>query len=161
MDIATNMIKSLQDSGCSDIEIKTKVIETLSPFFIHLNNLEEHWNNAQLLSAYAFISRYKGDDDLSNSINEFLGIYRSAVSQNPEKVIQIILDSHDVFSANENQMWAIKKDIANLGTGDLDERIAGYMGYIGTTLEVSVKAIVCEIWFMIQLSEGKKFEKRC
>ena len=158
MDIATNMIKSLQDSGCSDIEIKAKVIETLSPFFIHSNNLEEHWNNAQLLSAFAFISRYKGDDDFSNSINEFLGIYRSAVSQNPEKVIQIILDSHDVFSANENQMWAIKKDIANLGTGDLDERIAGYMGYIGTTLEVSVKAIVCEIWFMIQLSEGKKFE---
>lgn len=157
MDTATNMIKSLYDSGCSESEIKSRVIETLSPFFVHVNRLEEHWNNAQILSAFAFISHYKGDDLFSDSINEFLTIYRSAVNQDPEKVIQIILDSHDVFSSNENKMWAIKKDVANLGAGDLDERIAGYMGYIGTTLEVSVKAIVCEIWFMMQISEGEQF----
>lgn len=142
-------------SGDNINDVKKKIIVTLSPYFVNQEEVERNLKSSSLLSVYEFIVKYKQDEQFVKGIKEVLTYYRKALSINKEETINILFEKADDFLDSENKMWNVRKDKPEFDKELYDSVMEG-LRYIGSSLEISVKSIVSELYALCLVIDKQK-----
>lgn len=148
--------------GRSIDDIENDIFTKLSPYFHNKETLKRNVCNSSMVSVYEFVMIYSDDLAFSKGLNEILNCYTLAYKTNPNEVIRLVLDTHQEFVERENMMWSIRQRTVP-ETEDVYEKVMFYFEYIGSTLEISVKGIVHELYALIRLINGQSidYDKIC
>ena len=148
-----NILTGCFEHGYSVEELKTTVIDTLSPFFSNAYALKQYWTDAELLSAFEYIIRYQCDEIFSSKIIELIKFYQAVYVQYPNEMLDIVTHSVCNLLQKENIMWHKRNNEISFESDELDEIVVKAMAQIGSVLEIGVKPIlngimgICEIDF--------------
>lgn len=143
--------------GRSIDDIQNDMFTKLSPYFHNKMNLKRNLCNSSMVSVYEFIMKYSDDLAFSKGLKEILNCYTFAYNTNPGEVIHLVLDTHQEFVERENMMWSIRQRTVP-ETKDVYEKVMFYFEYIGSSLEISVKGIVHELYALIRFINGQNID---
>lgn len=138
-------------------DILNDIFTKLSPYFHNKETLKRNICNSSMISVYEFIMKYSYDFAFSKGLNETLNCYTLAYNTNSSEVIRLVLDTHQEFVDRENMMWSIRQRTVPQ-TEDVYEKVMFYFEYIGSTLEISVKGIVHELYAFMRLVNGQSVD---
>ena len=151
-----NILTGCFEHGYSVEELKTTVIDTLSPFFSNAYALKQYWTDAELLSAFEYIIRYQCDEIFSSKIIELIKFYQAVYVQYPNEMLDIVTHSVCNLLQKENIMWHKRNNEISFESDELDEIVVKAMAQIGSVLEIGVKPILMELWAYVKLiSNGR------
>lgn len=137
--------------------MKSEIIKTLSSYFESNSQLENYALADEIFSVFNYVNKYIDDSEFSLGLNQVLNCYRKASGNKFNEVLELMLKSHDDFVNRENIMWSLKNKEAG-SEDELYDKIMSYFEYIGTSLEVSVKGIVNELYMLICIINGKSYD---
>lgn len=143
-------------------DIENDIFTKLSPYFVNKETLKKNVFNSSMVSAYEFIIKYSEDSVFANGLKEIHDCYASAYSNGPGEVIRIMVGSHQEFAERENMMWSIRqRKVPEIE--EIYEKVMFYFEYIGSSLEISVKGIIHELYALIRIINGQSidYDKIC
>lgn len=141
----------------TSIDFRAEIIKTLTPYFSNINLLEQYALSDEVFSVFDYVNKYVEDLEFSVGLNQILYCYRKASEPNLNEVLELMLKYHEEFVNRENIMWSLKQK--EVGCEDeLYDKIMSYFEYIGTSLEVSVKGIINELYVLICVINGKTYD---
>jgi len=153
-----NIIDNLTEcykNGMDSKFVKNKVIESLGQYFMNPSELEKNYSSSSLLLSYEFIMRYSEDNLFEKGVKDVISHYRNALNTNRYTTINILLSKRDYFVDSENKMWNIRNDKPRLGK-ELFDNVMEYFRYTGSSLEISVKGIICELYALHRIINNCK-----
>lgn len=146
-----DMLSDAVQKGYSPDDIKKKVVETLEPYFTHVDALNKYAYNSQILSAFEFFLRYENENEFFQGIGEVIECYKKANKDYNKESWNIILSTYSTMVEDENKMCSIRNSKLNLQEKDVYEKMVQIFQRIGSVLEVSTKHIMQELYALICL----------
>ena len=89
-----DMLSDAVQKGYSPDDIKKKVVETLEPYFTHVDALNKYAYNSQILSAFEFFLRYENENEFFQGIGEVIECYKKANKDYNKESWNIILSTY-------------------------------------------------------------------
>ncbi len=149
-----SILTDIAQQGYSIEQLKEACRRALSPYFNNKDILSKYWTCGELLSAFEYVIRYYYDTTFREGLSDVLSLYRSAMKEDKEATIGIILSTLFEFSQKENIMFIKKKSFEKIENDDLFELTIQRMQLIGEVLELGTKHLVYEILALARIIEG-------
>ena len=147
------MLTDLADQGADATDIRYAVMQTLQPYFSHIESLNRYALDSQILSAFEFFVRYNHDVEFRQGVSAVLDLYRDAKRKHEAEFWDILLSSFASIVEDENKMWSVRQKKTGLDEEDLYEKTVSLFARIGDSLEISTKHLVQELYAIFVLNE--------
>jgi len=151
-----DILKDANKQGYSSAEIKTTIIDVLSPYFENHKNLEKFALDNILLSSFEYVIRYHYEQDFFKGLQDVLDCYRKAYNYSPQGLLNVISTKFESALQKDTLMWSLHNNAPTESDSDKYSFLITSMKHIGDVLEVGLKFIITEIYCAIKLQNGEK-----
>lgn len=151
-----NPYLAMADAGMTPAQIKSFVLETLRPFFVNWNHLEEYAIDVLAAEAVSIARAQQHDPWMYDALRHALNLYRRAAIVDPEAAFELCSEHEPSVAASLADYWSalyLEEDKTDL---DLHEFKYEVFRNIGSIVEISIQPLLRDILAQVRVGRGKK-----